>query len=81
MTTLNLKSLTEEQKDAFVEGWENAGGYMDDADSPNPWCAPWTSFDYMEVEGDSPEAWGADWWRQCKAEIESNLAIEAALAE
>lgn len=79
--TLNLKSLTEEQRTAFIEGWKNAGGYMDDADSPNPWCAPWTSFDYMEVEGDNFEEMGADWWRQCKAEIESNLATEAALAE
>ena len=38
--TLNLKSLTEEQQDAFIEGWENAGGVMGDQ-TPNPWCCPW----------------------------------------
>lgn len=36
MTTLNLKLLTSEQRDAFIRGWQNAGGYMDDADSPSP---------------------------------------------
>lgn len=79
--TINLKTLTEEQQKAFIEGWENAGGYMDDADSPNPWCAPWTSFDYMEVESDNFEEMGADWWRQNKAEIEALIAEEKADAE
>lgn len=81
MTTLNPKTLTEEQQKAFIEGWENAGGYMDDADSPAPWCAPWTSFDYMEVEGDNFEEMGADWWRQNKAEIEALIAEDEARAE
>lgn len=53
MTTLNLATLTEEQKDAFVEGWENAGGFMGDLDTPNPWCCPWDWNDEIEVEGDS----------------------------
>lgn len=81
MTTLNLKTLTEEQQKAFIEGWENAGGLTDDLETPNPWCAPWFWNDEIEVEGETPEEWGADWWRQNKAEIESNLSIEAALAE
>ena len=81
MTTLNLAPLTEEQKDAFVEGWENAGGYMDYADSPYPWCAPWTSCDSIDVEGETLEEMGADYWRQCKPEIEAQLAEEAALVE
>ena len=40
MTTLNLATLTEEQKVAFVEGWENAGGFMGDLDTPH--AAPGT---------------------------------------
>ncbi len=81
MTTLNLATLTEEQRDAFIRGWQNAGGYMDDADSPCPWCAPWTSCDSIDVEGETLEEMGADWWRQNKAEIEALIAEEAALVE
>lgn len=81
MTTLNLKSLTSEQRDGFIRGWQNAGGYMDDADSPAPWCAPWTSCDSIEVEGTTLEEMGADYWCQCKPEIEAQLAEEAALVE
>lgn len=81
MTTLQLTTLTSEQRDAFIRGWQNAGGYMDDADSPSPWCAPWTSCDAINVEGETLEEMGADYWRQCKPEIEAQLAEEAALVE
>lgn len=81
MTTLQLNTLTSEQRDAFIRGWQNAGGYMDDADSPCPWCAPWTSCDSIDVEGETLEEMGADWWRQNKAEIEAQLAEEKALVE
>lgn len=81
MTTLNLATLTSEQRDAFIRGWQNAGGYMDDADSPAPWCAPWTSCDSIDVEGETLEEMGADYWRQCKPEIEAQLAEEKALVE
>lgn len=81
MTTLQLNTLTSEQRDAFIRGWQNAGGYMDDADSPCPWCAPWTSCDSIDVEGETLEEIGADWWRQNKAEIEALIAEEAALVE
>lgn len=79
--TLNLATLTEEQKDAFVEGWKNAGGLTDDLETPNPWCCPWYWTDEIEVEGETPEEWGADWWRQNKAEIEALIAEEKADAE
>lgn len=80
-TTLILKSLTEEQQKAFIEGWENAGGLTDDLETPNPWCAPWTSCDSIDVEGETLEEMGADWWRQNKAEIEALSAEEKADAE
>lgn len=81
--TLNLKSLTEEQQDAFIEGWKKAGGYTGDLETPNPypWCCPWDYTDSIEVEGETPEEWGADYWKQCKDEIEANLATEASLAD
>lgn len=81
--TLNLKSLTEEQQDAFIEGWKKAGGYTGDLETPNPypWCCPWDYTDSIEVEGETPEEWGADYWKQCKDEIEANLATEEALAD
>lgn len=81
MTTLQLTTLTSDQRDAFIRGSQNAGGYMDDADSPCPWCAPWTSCDSIDVEGETLEEMGADWWRQNKAEIEALIAEEAALVE
>lgn len=81
MKPLQLTTFTSEQRNAFIRGWQNAGGYMDDADSPAPWCAPWTSCDSIEVEGTTLEEMGADYWRQCKREIEAQLAEEAALVE
>lgn len=81
MKTLQLTTFISEQRDAFIRGWQNAGGYMDDADSPSPWCAPWTYCDSIEVEGTTLEEMGADYWRQCKPEIEAQLAEEAALVE
>lgn len=81
MTKLYLTSLSEQDKEAFIAGWKSAGGYMDDADSPCPWCAPWTSCDSIDVEGETLEEMGADWWRQNKAEIEALIAEEAALVE
>lgn len=49
--TLNPKTLTEEQRDAFIEGWKNAGGLTDDLETPNPWCAPWFWNDEIQVQG------------------------------
>lgn len=81
--TLNLKSLTEEQQDAFIEGWKNAGGYTGDLETPNPypWCCPWDYTDSIEVEGETPEEWGADYWKQCKDEIEALIVEDKARAE
>lgn len=69
-TTLILKSLTEEQQKAFIEGWENAGGVMGDQ-TPTPWCCPWFYADAIDVEGETLEEMGADYWEQCREEINS----------
>lgn len=37
MTKLYLTTLSEQDKEAFIAGWESAGGYVGDMDSPTPW--------------------------------------------
>lgn len=74
--TVDTTKLTDEQKGHFVEGWEEAGGTMDDAESDTPWCAPWLWKPEIIVHGVSPEEWGADFFRQCKPEIDAILAEE-----
>lgn len=71
---VDTTKLTDEQKDRFVEGWEQAGGSTDDAEAENPWFAPWEWQSTITVHGVTPEAWGADWFRQCKPEIDALLA-------
>lgn len=71
---VDTTKLTDEQKDRFVEGWEQAGGPTDDGESDTPWCAPWEWQSVITVLGTTPEAWGADWFRQCKPEIDAILA-------
>lgn len=66
--------FTDEQKDRFVEGWEQAGGPTDDGESSTPWCAPWEWQSTITVHGTTPEQWGGDWFRQCKPEIDAILA-------
>lgn len=72
-----LDALTEEQQEAFVNGWEAAGGPVcvwDD--SPCPWCAPWTwgGSHEIETESDRPEDWGAQWWEENRAEVDALIA-------
>lgn len=74
--TINTVAMTEEQRAAFIKGWENAGGYMGDVESPAPWCAPWYSYETIEVEGETFEEMGADWWRQCEDEVELLIFAE-----
>jgi hypothetical protein len=60
-------------REAFVQGWRDAGGPVDDCEGPRPWCAPWhwtrtISVSLLEGVGDGPDggaAWGAAWWAQC----------------
>lgn len=76
--TVDTADLSEEEQEAFIEGWENVGGYTDDLDeSPAPWCCPWYHGNtVITVKGSTPKEWGADWWSQCKDEIEEELANE-----
>ena len=73
---VNTTKLTDEQKEQFVEGWEEEGGTMADAESDTPWFAPWLWKPEIIVHGTTPEEWGAEWYRQCKPEIDAILAEE-----
>lgn len=66
--------FTDEQKDRFIDGWEDAGGNCDDAECSDPWFAPWYWKPEIIVHGTTPEEWGADFFRQCKPEIDALLA-------
>lgn len=65
---VSVYDYTDEQKEAFIEGWKKAGGYVGDLDSPYPWCAPWTYTFYIEVdaESDDPAIIGAAWWKRVR---------------
>lgn len=75
---VKMDSLTDAQKDAFVEGWKDAGGDTSDLDAynPCPWCCPWEYTDAIAVTGDTPEEWGASWWQSCRPYIEDDKAEE-----
>ena len=42
-------------RDAFVNGWVDAGGTTGDCESEFPWCAPWLWADFIRVEWDADE--------------------------
>ena len=76
--TIDPETLSEEQREDFISGYEQAGGYMGDAESPAPWCAPWThGTSEIVVAGPTAKDWGACWWRSNREEIESLLEEEA----
>ena len=78
MNYVDLQDLTDEQREAFVQGWKDAGGYMGDSDSPNPWCCPWYwGEDHTWFKGTTPEEWGAEWWEECQGQIREELWFES----
>lgn len=75
---VRVSNFNSEQKEAFIEGWKSAGGYVGDLDSPYPWCAPWTYRVGIEVDAqsDDPAIIGAAWWKECAAEVAQELKGE-----
>lgn len=71
---IDTTKFSEEEKDRFIDGWTEAGGNCDDAESDTPWFAPWEWQPEIIVRGTTPEEWGADFYRQCKPEIDAILA-------
>lgn len=75
---VDLTCLSEDDKAAFVRGWENAGGYTDDRDCPCPpdaiWCMPWTFHNHLDVPaGMTMTELGAWWWDECHTEVDELL--------
>lgn len=68
---VDTTKFSEEERDRFVDGWEEAGGNCDDAECSDPWFAPWYWKPEIIVRGTTPEEWGADFYRQSKHEIEA----------
>lgn len=77
---MDLTALSDADRAAFVQGWEEAGGYTGDRDCPCPpdaiWCMPWTFRNRLDVPAcmTMPEL-GAWWWEECRTEIEELLRI------
>jgi hypothetical protein len=82
---IDTATYTDDERDAFVSGWEYAGGTMGDVESSTPWCCPWYhSSPVISVEAGSmptPTEAGALWWAACRQEIEQLLEAEEANLE
>ena len=69
-TNVDTAAFTEEDRAAFIYGWELAGGYTDDYTTARPWGRPWTHENTtIEVWGTEPEHWGKAWWAVCKDQV------------
>lgn len=82
---IDLYNLTDEQQELFIQGWDEAGGYMGDGETSSPWCCPWYSGSApdLETESDDPRDWGAQYWALVEDEVmayieeDDRAAIEA----
>jgi len=64
-TLVNTMSFTDAERMGFIKGWQEAGGYMGDADTSAPRCTPWYHDNtWIEVanEAQTPQQMGAGWW-------------------
>lgn len=82
-TTIDTTKFTEEERDLFIEGWKDAGGYVGDLEAgvDCPWCMPWYWCETIEVTGTDIKDWGRQHWEECREEIEGNLKKEAEMAK
>ena len=72
--TVDTSKWSEDEQLDFIEGWEDAGGYMGDSDSPSPWCCPWFSGQpVINVQGSDPYTMGKNYWRLVKNEVEKEI--------
>lgn len=70
---------SEEIKDAFIDGWVDAGGYTGDMSEDNPvsWGCPWTCPGKICVDPTgTPQDWGRAYWEACKEEVQAYLDID-----
>ena len=70
--------LTEEQRQEFLRQWEDSYYYMDDTESPAPWCCPWLAD--RDIRGNTIRQMVENHWNDNEDEIDALLAEEAAEA-
>ena len=83
-TTIDTTKFAEEERDLFIEGWKDAGGYVGDLEAgvDCPWCMPWFSGNgLIEVTGTEIRDWGRQYWETYKDEVEALLKEEAERAK
>lgn len=79
-TTIDTTKFADEERDLFIEGWKDAGGYVGDLEEgvDCPWCMPWYCGNVeIEVTGTDIKEWGRQYWQSCKEEVEALLKEEA----
>lgn len=73
MKWVDFSSFTEEDREKFVQGFEDADDIgVTDWDTSTPWGAPWTWCRGMYVTDSTdgtPYEWGGEWFRENKAEL------------
>ena len=80
MQIINAVSLSESQRLDFLDGWQAAGGFMGDLDSPKSkgpaWCAPWNRGESIRVTGRDPRRWGAQHWNAVRNDVELEVLAD-----
>lgn len=70
MKKVIFEELTDEQREAFVEGFQTADDIgVDDWDSATPWGCPWLWAGEGTLTGETPEEWGKEWFEQNREEM------------
>lgn len=82
METINeidTRLFSEEEREQFVNGWAEAGGYIDDMDAPFPWCCPWEYEPILEPEAVlTPYELGSWFWEYCREAVSEAIREEEA---
>jgi len=71
--------LSDEQRKEFLRQWDQSGYYMDDTESPAPWCCPWLAG--SDIRGHTIRQMVENHWNDNEDEIDALIAEEAAEAE
>jgi len=74
--------LSDEQRKEFLRQWDQNGYYMDDTESPAPWCCPWLAD--RDIRGNTIRQMVENYLSDYEDEIDALIAedeAEAAEAE
>ena len=51
---IDTSKWNERQQEQFIDGWVDAGGEVEDIDSPSPWCCSWYYDPVINVSSNNP---------------------------